>query len=139
MQNGIATTPFFVGTIIWLVGCGSGSDSRPLHQTADRSMGRDAIESRATADAVVVRVGGEFLSRLRWSGVAAFTQRFDERTSHVEPRFVTSAVEESILAFAQTVEQFEGTMLGSAGGGTAPQQVSNAAWWNETANKPEAQ
>lgn len=66
-------------------------------------------------------------------------QRFDERATRLEPRFVTSAFEEAMLAVGQSGERF-GARMTEIVGDDAPQPAAgDAAWCQEMANKPQAQ
>jgi hypothetical protein len=65
--------------------------------------------------------------------------RFDERSMRLEARFVTSALEESMLAFLTSLEQQGSRAVGVGGGGDTQPETGDAAWCQEMANKPEAQ
>lgn len=78
-------------------------------------------------------------ARTAFERLSRSAHRLDERSAQLEPRFVTSALEESMLAFVQASHQFESRFAESVGAGTPQPAVGDAAWCQEMANKPEAQ
>lgn len=82
-------------------------------------------------------------AQARFQRVERALQRMDDRLSGIEPRFRTSALEESIIIFRKTTAQYEEQMQQvqrnavTAEGGAG--QTDERAWCESMANKPQAQ